>query len=83
MIVAGTTLFAQSYRLNERPKTQALGGLLNNIAGSTGALSAGVALANIGWTYLNIGMLPILVFCLLMILRWVRARRRAGPLAIA
>ena len=83
MIVSGTTLFAQSYRLNERPKTQALGGLLTNIAGSTGALSAGVALDSIGWTLLNIGMLPILVLCLLMILRWVRSRRTEGPLAVA
>jgi len=83
MIVAGTTLFAQSYRPNERPKTQAFGGLLNNLAGSAGALSAGVALASIGWTPLNIGMLPILVLCLLMILRWIRARRREGPVAIA
>jgi predicted MFS family arabinose efflux permease len=83
MIVSGTTLFAQSYHLNERPKTQALGGLLTNLAGSVGALSAGVALANIGWSLLNIGMVPILVLCLLMILRWVRTRRREGPLAIA
>lgn len=83
MIVSGTTLFAQSYRPNERPKTQALGGLLNNLAGSAGALSAGVALASIGWTPLNVGMAPILLLCLLMILRWVRARRRDGPLAIA
>jgi len=83
MIVSGTTLFAQSYRLNERPKTQALGGLLTNIAGSTAALSAGIALDSIGWTLLNIGIAPILLVCLLMILRWVRARRREGPLAIA
>jgi hypothetical protein len=32
---------------------------LTNIAGSTGALSAGLALDSIGWTLLNIGMLPI------------------------
>jgi predicted MFS family arabinose efflux permease len=83
MIVAGTTLFAQSYHLNERPKTQALGGLLTNLAGSTGALSAGLALTNVGWALLNIGMLPILILCLLMILRWVRSRRTQGPLAIA
>jgi predicted MFS family arabinose efflux permease len=75
MIVSGTTLLAQSYRPNERPKTQAIAGLFNNLAGSTGALSAGVALANIGWTYLNIGMAPILLLSLIMILRWVRTRR--------
>lgn len=77
MIVCGTTLFAQSYRPNERPKTQALGGLLNNLAGATAALSAGLALQNIGWTLLNFGLLPILALALVMILRWVAARRLA------
>ena len=81
MIVCGTTLFAQSYRPVERPKTQALGGLLNNLAGATAALSAGVALQNIGWTLLNFGLLPILALALLMILRWVVARR--GTPAVA
>ena len=28
-------------------------------------------------------LLPILILCLLMILRWVRSRRTQGPLAIA
>ncbi|MEO8757879.1 MAG: MFS transporter [Devosia sp.] len=82
MIVCGTTLFAQSYHPNERPKTQAFGGLLNNVAGSVAALSAGVALQNAGWSLLNIGMAPILLLCLVMILRWVRADRRK-ELAIA
>jgi predicted MFS family arabinose efflux permease len=75
MIVSGTTLLAQSYRPNERPKTQAIAGLFNNLAGSAGALSAGLALESIGWTYLNIGMAPILILSLIMILRWVRTRR--------
>ncbi|MDR3474838.1 MAG: MFS transporter [Devosia sp.] len=79
MIVGGTTLFSQSYQPNERAKAQALGGLLNNLAGATAALSAGVALANIGWTSLNFGVLPILLLALLMILRWVAARRLAAP----
>ena len=84
MIVCGTTLFAQSYHPNERPKTQAFGGLLNNLAGSAAALSAGVALQNAGWSLLNVGTVPILLLCLVMILRWVYASRRSkGPAAIA
>jgi MFS family permease len=82
MIVGGTTLFAQSYRPGERPKVQAFGGLLNNLAGATAALSAGFALQNLGWTLLNFGLLPILGAALLMILRWV-ATRRVGAAAIA
>ena len=77
MFVCGTTWFAQSYRPNERPKTQALGGLVNNLAGATAALSAGVALQNFGWSMLNIGILPILAFALLMILRWAFTRAPA------
>jgi predicted MFS family arabinose efflux permease len=77
MIVCGTTLLAQSYLPNERPKTQALSGLLNNLAGATAALSAGVALDTIGWQLLNFGLLPILAFALLLILRWVMSRRAA------
>jgi MFS family permease len=77
MLVSGTTLFAQSYRPNERAKAQAFGGLLNNVAGATAALLAGVALDNIGWTLLNFGLLPILALALVMILRWVRSRRGA------
>jgi predicted MFS family arabinose efflux permease len=83
MIVCGTTLFAQSYHPNERPKTQAFGGLLNNLAGSAAALSAGVALQNAGWSLLNVGTVPILLLCLVMILRWVYASRRKGPATIA
>jgi predicted MFS family arabinose efflux permease len=78
MIVCGTTLFAQSYRANERPKTQAFGGLLNNLAGSVAALSAGIVLDHAGWSLINIGILPILALSLLMILRWVQSRQGAS-----
>jgi len=78
MIVCGTTLFSQSYRPNERPKTQALGGLLNNLAGSVAALSAGIVLDHAGWSVINISIMPILALCLIMILRWVQTRKAAG-----
>ncbi len=81
MIVSGTTLLSQSYRPNERPKTQAISGLFNNLAGSAGALSAGIALETAGWNLLNLGMAPILILSLIMILRWVRARRLEPALA--
>jgi predicted MFS family arabinose efflux permease len=83
MIVCGTTLLSQSYRPNERPKTQALAGLLSNIAGSVAALSAGVVLDHAGWSLINIGVMPILALCLVMILRWVQARKAAGTPAAA
>jgi len=75
MIVCGTTLFAQSYRPSERAKAQALGGLLNSVAGATAGLSAGAALEAVGWTPLNLGLAPILAFALVMILRYAVAMR--------
>jgi predicted MFS family arabinose efflux permease len=81
MIVCGTTLFSQSYRPNERPKTQAFGGLLNNLAGSVAALSAGIVLDHAGWSLINIGILPILALSLLMIVRWVQSRNGASTAA--
>jgi MFS family permease len=83
MIVCGTTLLAQSYRPNERAKTQALAGLMGNIAGTIAALSSGAILESAGWTLLNFGILPILALCLVMILRWVQANRTPGPVALA
>jgi MFS family permease len=83
MIVGGTTLLSQSYRPNERAKTQALSGLFINVAATVAALSSGVVLTRAGWTLVNLGTLPILALCLLMILRWVHATRTAGPVAIA
>jgi predicted MFS family arabinose efflux permease len=83
MIVGGTTLLSQSYRPNERAKTQALSGLFINVAATVAALSSGVVLTRAGWTLVNLGTLPILALCLLMILRWVHAARTAGPVAIA
>lgn len=78
MFVCGTTWFALSYRPNERPKTQALGGFINNVAGAIAALSAGVVLQNLGWSVLNILIVPILAIALLMILRWALARTPAA-----
>lgn len=83
MVVCGTTLFAQSYRPGERPRVQALGGLFNNLAGATAALSAGVALDRFGWTALNFAVLPMLVPALLMLLRWAASNRRAAAVAVA
>ncbi|MDB5563359.1 MAG: transporter [Hyphomicrobiales bacterium] len=83
MIVCGTTLLSQSYRPNERAKTQALSGVLGNTAGTIAALSSGAILVSAGWTLLNFGVLPILALCLLMILRWVQADKTPGPVAVS
>jgi len=75
MIVSGTTLLSQSYRTNERGKTQALSGLLGNLAATVSTLSAGAVLQGVGWSALNLGILPILAACLCL-LAWWRATLR-------
>jgi MFS family permease len=75
MIVSGTTLLSQSYRPNERGKTQALSGLIGNVAAALSTLSAGAVLQSVGWSALNLGILPILAICLVLILWWKRTAR--------
>ena len=50
-------------------------GFAVSVATGIGAGAAGIALQTAGWSLLNIGMAPILILSLIMILRWVRARR--------
>lgn len=80
MIVCGTTLLAQSYRPNERGKTQALSGLIGNLAAALATLSSGAVLQGLGWTVLNIGIVPVLLICLLLVGRWALGASRAGGL---
>lgn len=79
MIVSGTTLLSQSYRLNERGKTQALSGLLGNLAATLSTLSAGAVLQGVGWSMLNLGTLPILAVCLGLLLWWKTIPARQEP----
>ncbi|QFY62121.1 MFS transporter [Rhizobium grahamii] len=75
LIVCGTTLLSRSYRASERGKTQALSGLLGNLAATFSTLSAGAALQGLGWSTLNLLILPMLAVCLLLVLRWKGANR--------
>lgn len=83
MIVSGTTLIAQSYRPNERGKTQALTGLLGNLAATCATLSAGAVFTGFGWDILNIGVAPLLALATLVVLWWLttRTQQKAAELA--
>jgi len=74
MIVTGTTLISQSYRPNERAKTQALTGLLGNLAATCSTLSAGAVFTSFGWEVLNIGVAPLLAIATLVVLWWLMTR---------
>ena len=83
MIVSGTTLISQSYRPNERGKTQALSGLLGNLAATLSTLSAGAAFDAFGWSALNLGSLPMLACCLGLVLWWMLSRERTARVSLA
>ena len=83
MIVSGTTLISQSYRANERGKTQALSGLLGNLAATLSTLSAGAAFDSFGWSPLNLGTLPVLACCLGLVLWWMLSRARTARVSLA
>lgn len=78
MIVTGTTLISQSYRPNERGKTQALTGLMGNLAATASTLSAGAVFNGFGWNVLNFSVAPLLVICALVVVWWMAVRTRGS-----
>jgi MFS family permease len=78
MIVSGTTLISQSYRPNERGKTQALTGLMGNLAATASTLSAGAVFNGFGWSVLNYSVAPLLVICALVVVWWLAVRTRGS-----
>ena len=61
MFIAATTLLTRTYRPYERVAAQTLNDFLVFGAQAVASLLAGVALATIGWTWLNLAALPLLV----------------------
>ena len=78
MVVSGTTLIAQSYRPDERGKTQALTGLLGSLAATVATLSSGALLSGFGWSMLNVILLSILLAPLLAVGWWLAVRTQQG-----
>lgn len=61
LFLGGTTLLTQSYRSSERFKVQAINDFLVFGLQALGSLSAGVLLANIGWSGVMVFALPLLL----------------------
>lgn len=70
LFIGGTTLLPQGYRESERFKVQAFNDFTIFGVQSTGALMAGWLLARIGWQYLLLAMLPILLMLVLTLVYW-------------
>jgi len=77
LFVGGTTLLAQSYRPNERAKTQGVAELMRYMATAAPSLAAGPFLFAEGWAAVNIAILPVLALAAVMTLWWVLSARRA------
>ena len=76
LFVGGTTLLAQSYRPNERAKTQGVAELMRYVATAAATLAAGPFLFAEGWAAVNIAILPVLALAAAMTLWWVVSVRR-------
>ena len=77
LFVAGTTLLTQAYRPEERFRAQALNEFAVFGSQAVASLMAGVALAAVGWTGLNLASLPLLAAMLAGIV--LTRGRRAPP----
>lgn len=75
LFVGGTTLLTETYRIEEKAKTQALNDFLVFTMVTVSSLSAGALHYGLGWRAVNIGvLLPITL--ILGALLWLRSKQR-------
>lgn len=82
LFVGGTTLLTETYRVEEKAKTQALNDFTVFTIVAASSLSAGALHYSLGWRAVNIGvLLPITL--ILGALLWLRSRQRTRARAEA
>ena len=64
LMVAGSTLLAQGHSANERGQAQGMMELGNGLVAACAAFASGALISNLGWSALNIAMLPLLALAL-------------------
>ncbi len=76
MFVGGTTLLTETYKQAERAKTQALHDFLVFTAVAIGSFSSGKIQYELGWTWINLAMIPpmLAVFVAVLWLKYVSRR---------
>jgi MFS family permease len=76
LFIGATTLLTETYRPEERAKTQALNdfGVFTTVALSS--LSAGALQSRYGWRTVNLGLIPMLALILACIL-WAKHNRKS------
>lgn len=78
MYVGGTTLLASSYRPHERARVQGTATLIRYGFTAVATLAAGPVLQSVGWSVLNLLMLPPLLLAAFMTWSWMRSGRQAA-----
>jgi MFS family permease len=77
---AGTSLLTEVYTPSERAKTQAANNFIIFSVVGIGSLSSGVLMHYFGWTWVNLGALPLLMMSFVAALwLWVQRRSPAVP----
>jgi MFS family permease len=74
LFIGATTLLTETYRPEERAKTQALNDFAVFTTVALSSLSAGALQSRYGWQTVNMGLIPLLVIVLSTIL-WGKSRR--------
>ena len=74
LFTAGTTQLATRYTGPERHRAQAINDFVVFTSQACVSLLAGLAVANMGWSWTNLSVLPLLVM-----MAWVAARKTAPP----
>lgn len=77
LFIGATTLLTETYRPEERAKTQALNDFAVFSTVALSSLSAGALQSRYGWQTVNLSLLPLLAVILIFII-WGKKRRRAA-----
>ncbi len=75
LFIGGTTLLPRSYQPNERFKVQAFNEFIVFGTQAVAALSAGWIVYAVGWELMLLVTLPVILFQMVVVLRWVWKRR--------
>lgn len=81
LFIGGTTLLTETYRPEERAKTQALNDFLVFSTSSMASFSAGALLHQFGWWWVNVAVIPLVVIIILS-LSWLAFGERRQALTI-
>lgn len=76
LFIGGTTLLTETYRPNERAKTQAMNDFIIFTTVSVAILSAGALQHQLGWQTVNMSALPMLVVIMLSLI-WLKTKEKS------